>query len=60
MSEGAESMTDLTKLTIAEARDRLRAGDFTARELTEACLSAVDAADDLNAVIEKTHSRSPR
>ena len=28
-------MTELTKLTIAEARDRLRAGDFTAREVAE-------------------------
>ncbi len=47
-------MTDLTKLTIAEARDSLAKGDLTARELTEAHIKAVDAADALNAYIEKT------
>ena len=30
---------------VAEARDRLRAGDVTARALTEACLTAIDGAD---------------
>lgn len=47
-------MTDLTKLTIAEARDSLAKGDLTARELTEAHIAAVDAADALNAYVEKT------
>lgn len=47
-------MTDLTKLTIAEARDSLAKGDLTARELTEAHIAAVDAADPLNAYIAKT------
>ena len=32
-------MTDLNKLTIAEARDALRKGDVTSVELTEACLT---------------------
>lgn len=47
-------MTDLNKLTIAEARDRLRARDVTARELTEACLSAIDGAGALNAFVHRT------
>jgi len=47
-------MTDLTKLKIAEARDLLAKGDITSRELTEAHIAAVEAADDLNAYIEKT------
>ena len=44
----------LNDLTIAEARDRLRAGDFTACDLTEACLSAIDAAGALNAFVHNT------
>lgn len=47
-------MTDLTKLKIAEARDLLAKGDLTARELTEAHIAAVEAADSLNAYIVKT------
>ena len=47
-------MSDLTKLKIAEARDMLAKGDLSARELTEAHIAAVDAADPLNAYIEKT------
>lgn len=47
-------MTDLTKLTLAQARDGLRAKDFTAPELTEAHLSAIDAADALGAFVHKT------
>ncbi len=47
-------MSDLTKLTIAEARDALRKGDTTSVELTEACLSAIDAADALGAFVHKT------
>ena len=46
-------MTDLTKLKIAEARDLLAKGELTARELTEAHIAAVEAADPLNAYIEK-------
>ncbi|NKX44381.1 Asp-tRNA(Asn)/Glu-tRNA(Gln) amidotransferase subunit GatA [Roseicyclus persicicus] len=47
-------MSDLTKLTIAEARDALRRGDTTAVALTEACLAAIDAADALGAFVHKT------
>ena len=47
-------MTDLTKLTLAQARDGLRAKDFTAPELTEAHLAAIDAADALGAFVHKT------
>ena len=47
-------MTELNKLTIAEARDKLRARDITSVELTEACLSATEAAAALNAVVHDT------
>ncbi len=47
-------MTDLTKLTLAGARDKLRAGDVTSVELTEAFLTAIDKADALNAFVHKT------
>ncbi len=36
------SMSELTKLTIAGARDALRKGETTSVELTEACLTAID------------------
>ncbi len=38
-------MTDLTKLTIAEAREKLQAKEFSAVELTDAYLAAIDAAN---------------
>lgn len=47
-------MTDLNSLTIAQARDALRAGDTTAADLTEACLTAIDAAGALNAFVHHT------
>jgi aspartyl-tRNA(Asn)/glutamyl-tRNA(Gln) amidotransferase subunit A len=47
-------MDELNKLTIAEARDRLRAGEITSVELTEACLAATEAASALNAVVHHT------
>jgi aspartyl-tRNA(Asn)/glutamyl-tRNA(Gln) amidotransferase subunit A len=47
-------MSDLNKLTIAEARDSLRKGDVTSAELTEACLAAVDGAGALNAFVHGT------
>ncbi|GAA5065934.1 Asp-tRNA(Asn)/Glu-tRNA(Gln) amidotransferase subunit GatA [Roseibacterium beibuensis] len=47
-------MSDLTKLTIAEARDALRKGDTTSVELTEACLTAIEGADALGAFVHKT------
>ena len=51
-------MSDLNKLTIAEARDGLRKGDFTSTELTEACLGAIDAAGALNAYSHKTPEKA--
>ncbi len=47
-------MSDLPDLTIAEARDRLRAGDLSAADLTEACLAEVEAARALNAFVHHT------
>jgi aspartyl-tRNA(Asn)/glutamyl-tRNA(Gln) amidotransferase subunit A len=47
-------MSDLIKLTIAEARDLMAKGELSSRELTEAHIEAVDAADPLNAYIAKT------
>tara|TARA_R110002124_G_scaffold1840_15_gene12121 strand:+ start:7772 stop:9250 length:1479 start_codon:yes stop_codon:yes gene_type:complete len=44
----------LNALTIVEARDALRKGDVTSVELTEACVTAIDAADALNAFVHKT------
>ena len=44
----------LASLTIAEARDRLRAREVTAVELTEACLAACEAASALGAVVHPT------
>jgi len=47
-------MSELTKLTLAAARDALRKGDVSSTELTTACLTAIDAADGLNAFAHKT------
>ncbi|MBY3196231.1 Asp-tRNA(Asn)/Glu-tRNA(Gln) amidotransferase subunit GatA [Rhizobium laguerreae] len=48
-------MSELTSLTIAEARQKLRAKEITATELTEAYISAIDAANGrLNAYIKIT------
>ena len=52
-------MTELTHLTIAEARDRLTARDITAVELTDAYLSAIDAANGaLNAYVTVTPEKA--
>lgn len=47
-------MTDLNKMTLADARNNLRAGEVTSVELTEACLDAIDAAGELNAFVHNT------
>ena len=47
-------MGELNRLTIAAARDGLRKGDFTARELTEDCIVAAEASAPLNAYIAHT------
>ncbi len=52
-------MTDLTKLTLAEARDALDRKDFPSRELTEAHIAAIETANlALNAYILPTPERA--
>ena len=52
-------MTDLTHLTIAEAREKLRAKEFSALELTDAYLAAIDAFNPtFNAYVAVTHDRA--
>ncbi len=51
-------MAELTALTLAEARDGLRARDFSAAELTEAYIAAVEAVRPLNAFITETPDRA--
>jgi aspartyl-tRNA(Asn)/glutamyl-tRNA(Gln) amidotransferase subunit A len=51
-------MTALTHLTLAEARDGLRRGDFSAREIAEAHIAAVEAVRPLNAFITETPERA--
>ncbi|WP_298971910.1 Asp-tRNA(Asn)/Glu-tRNA(Gln) amidotransferase subunit GatA [uncultured Roseobacter sp.] len=47
-------MSKLNELSLSAARDALRAGETTSRDLTEACLTAIDAAGVLNAFVHKT------
>jgi aspartyl-tRNA(Asn)/glutamyl-tRNA(Gln) amidotransferase subunit A len=47
-------MSDLNKLGLAGARDALRSGDVTSKELTESCLKAIDGAGALNAFVHHT------
>lgn len=47
-------MSELSKLTISAARDALRKGDVTSLELTESCLSDIEAAGALNAFVHHT------
>lgn len=51
-------MSDLTKLTIAEARDGLSAKKFSAVELTAAHITAMDSARGLNAFITETPEKA--
>ena len=51
-------MTDLSKITIASARDAMRAGDLTSAELTQGYLDAIDLADALNAFSTKTPEKA--
>ncbi|HUC69811.1 MAG TPA: Asp-tRNA(Asn)/Glu-tRNA(Gln) amidotransferase subunit GatA [Stellaceae bacterium] len=50
--------TALTTLTLAEARDGLVHKQFSARELTEAHISAVEAVRPLNAFVTETPERA--
>ena len=47
-------MGELNKLTISEARDRLRSKEISSVELTNSCLAEIDAADPLGAFVHKT------
>jgi aspartyl-tRNA(Asn)/glutamyl-tRNA(Gln) amidotransferase subunit A len=47
-------MTDLTRFTIAQARDHLRKKDFTALELTDAHIATMEKHRGLNAFIVET------
>src|SRR5690606_8418158 len=50
---------ELTRLTIAEARTRLKAKEFTSQELTGQYLDAIDAANpQLNAYVAVTHDKA--
>lgn len=47
-------MSELSRLTIAEARDQMRAGQLTSTELTDACLTEIEGAEALNAFVHNT------
>src|SRR5271156_1607085 len=51
-------MTDLTSLTLAQARDALRGKEISASELAEAHLSAMEKARALNAFVLETPDRA--
>ncbi|WP_127523129.1 Asp-tRNA(Asn)/Glu-tRNA(Gln) amidotransferase subunit GatA [Mesorhizobium sp. Z1-4] len=52
-------MTEITKLTIAEARAKLKEKEFSSLELTNAYLDAIDAANPtLNAYVAVTHDKA--
>jgi aspartyl-tRNA(Asn)/glutamyl-tRNA(Gln) amidotransferase subunit A len=51
-------MTNLTSLTLAQARDALQNKEFTATELAEAHLSAIERARALNAFVLETRDRA--
>src|SRR6202043_3966460 len=51
-------MTDLTSLTLAQARDALRKKEFSAAELADAHLAAIADARALNAFVLETPDRA--
>jgi aspartyl-tRNA(Asn)/glutamyl-tRNA(Gln) amidotransferase subunit A len=51
-------MSDLTRLTIAEARDALANKEFSAVDLTDAYIAAMEAHRDLNAYIIETPEKA--
>src|SRR6202163_97187 len=51
-------MTDLTSLTLAEARAALASKSFTSLELTDSHLEAIEAARALNAFVMETPDRA--
>jgi aspartyl-tRNA(Asn)/glutamyl-tRNA(Gln) amidotransferase subunit A len=53
-------MAELSKLTIAAARDKMRAGEVTSLEVTQDCINAIETADVLNAYSAKTFEAARR
>ncbi len=53
-------MTDLTSLTLAEARDRLKSRAISSLEITKAHLEAMERAKSLNAFVATTADRALR
>jgi Asp-tRNA(Asn)/Glu-tRNA(Gln) amidotransferase A subunit family amidase len=52
-------MTDLIRLTIAEARDEMKKGAFSSIELTDAYLAAIEAANPaINAYVKVTADKA--
>ena len=51
-------MTDLTKLTLAEARDAVASRKISSVELTSAHLGAMEKARDLNAFVVETPEKA--
>jgi aspartyl-tRNA(Asn)/glutamyl-tRNA(Gln) amidotransferase subunit A len=51
-------VTELTDLTLCDARDGLAAKDFSAKELAEAHIAAVEAARPLNAYVLETPEKA--
>jgi len=51
-------MAALSTLTIADAREMLRAGETTSREITEDCLAAIAGAGALNAFVTVTADKA--
>ncbi len=52
-------MIDLTELTIAQAREKLKAGEIKSTELTEAYLAAIETANaELNAYVKVTSDKA--
>ena len=53
-----DSGSTLASLTIADARELLRAGDITSRQITEDCLAAIAGAGALNAFVTPTADKA--
>jgi aspartyl-tRNA(Asn)/glutamyl-tRNA(Gln) amidotransferase subunit A len=59
MSRNDPAMTDLTRLTISQARTKLRGKEITASELTDAYLTAIEQANpSLNAYVAVTADKA--
>src|SRR3954449_13346168 len=56
--DNTQSMTDLTDLTLADARDGLKAKRFSSAELTQAHVGAIEKARELNVFVLETPERA--